>query len=113
MVVPIDEKQSYDSVGNGSSGSIMTTIRDTFAAFQSQRESLGLTNPGTVDNVAKEVQRDVFLNNLTFSGLRAELTKAFSVSPMFQVCHSFAQGNQQMPPYVLMALYGTNRVCMI
>ena len=88
-------------------------MRDTYNHFQARRELLGLSNPGTVDNVSKEVQRDVLLSNLTFSGLRAELTKAFSVSPLFQVCHSFSSGNQQMPPYVFMALFGTSKVCPI
>lgn len=114
VVIPISvpEKQPYSSgafdavTGNA----VVRTLTDTYNAFQARRETLGLSNPGTVENVAKEVQRDVFLNNLTFSGLRAELTKAFSVSPLFQVCHSFSQGSQQMPPYVFMALYGTPKV---
>ena len=90
---------------------VFNTLRDTYDHFQTRRALLGLSNPGTVENVNKEVSRDVFLNNFAFSGLRAELTKAFSVSPLFQVCHSFSSGNQQMPPYVFMALFGTSKVC--
>ena len=115
VVVPVvvSEKESYSSgaLQSITSNSLVATIRDTYYNFQARRELLGLSNPGTVENVAKEVQRDVFLNNLTFSGLRAELTKAFSVAPLFQVCHSFSQGSQQMPPYVFMALFGTSKVC--
>lgn len=89
---------------------IVSSITNVINAFQAKRDALGLSNPGTVENVSKEVTRDVFLNNSAFSGFRAELQKAFSMSPLFQVCHSFSAGNQQMPPYVFMALYGTNKV---
>jgi len=118
-VVPVEpsfpsysEKRSNGILDTFTSNPIFTTVRDTFDHFQTRRALLGLSNPGTVENVSKEVQRDVFLSNLTFSGLRAELTKAFSVSPLFQVCHSFSQGNQQMPPYVFMALFGTSKVSL-
>ncbi|PSK43140.1 mitochondrial import receptor subunit tom40 [Elsinoe australis] len=89
---------------------IVSSITNVINAFQAKRDALGLSNPGTVENVSKEVTRDVFLNNSAFSGFRAELQKAFSMSPLFQVCHSFSAGNQQMPPYVFMALYGTNKI---
>ncbi|KAF2251253.1 hypothetical protein BU26DRAFT_603712 [Trematosphaeria pertusa] len=85
-------------------------LRDVYAAFQERREALGLSNPGTVENIAKEVQRDVFLNNLSFSGLRAELTKAFSASPLFQVSHALSMGSQAQPPYAYTALYGSPKV---
>ncbi|KAF2733861.1 hypothetical protein EJ04DRAFT_438245 [Polyplosphaeria fusca] len=85
-------------------------IRDVYTAFQDRREALGLSNPGTVENIAKEVQRDVFLNNLSFSGLRADLTKAFGVAPLFQVSHALAMGSQAQPPYTYAALYGSSRV---
>ncbi|KAF2225721.1 outer membrane protein [Elsinoe ampelina] len=89
---------------------LVSSLTNVFNAFQAKRDALGLSNPGTVENVSKEVTRDVFLNNSAFSGFRAELQKAFSMAPLFQVCHSFSAGNQQMPPYVFMALYGTNKV---
>ncbi|KAJ4305883.1 translocase of outer mitochondrial membrane [Kalmusia sp. IMI 367209] len=85
-------------------------LHDVYAAFQERREALGLSNPGTVENIAKEVQRDVFLNNLSFSGLRAELTKAFSAAPLFQVSHSLSLGSQVQPPYAYTALYGSPKV---
>lgn len=80
-------------------------------SFYARREALGLSNPGTVENIGKEVQRDVFLTNQSFSGLRAELTKVFSTAPMFQVSHALSMGSQQMPPYAFSAMYGSPKVC--
>lgn len=85
-------------------------LQDTYTSFQQRRGALGLSNPGTVENIAREVQRDVFLNNYTFTGLRADLTKAFSISPLFQVSHAFSIGSQGLPPYTFAALFGTNKV---
>ena len=79
--------------------------------FQARREALGLPNPGTVDNIASELQRGVFLTNLIFSGLRADLTKTTSVNPLFQVSHAFSQGSQALPPYAFAAIYGSSKVC--
>ena len=90
--------------------SVAAALADTYTSFSERREALGLSNPGTVENIAREVQRDVFLNNYTFSGLRADLTKAFSISPLFQVSHAFAMGSQGLPPYTFAALFGTNKV---
>jgi len=89
---------------------IVDTILDTYQSFQDRRAALGLSNPGTVDQIAKEVQRDVFLTNQTFSGLRAELNKSFSISPLFQISHAFSTGSQMLSPYTFLALYGTNNV---
>ncbi|KAF2502194.1 eukaryotic porin family protein [Lophium mytilinum] len=89
---------------------VASSLRNVYASFQERREALGLSNPGTVENIAKEVQRDVFLNNLTFSGIRADLTKAFSVAPLFQVSHALSMGSQGLPPYAYAAMYGSPRV---
>lgn len=85
-------------------------LGQVYRAFHDRREALGLANPGTVEGIAREVQRDVFLNNQSFSGLRAELTKAFSAAPLFQVAHSLSMGSQLQPPYSYMVLYGSPRV---
>ncbi|KAK4981654.1 translocase of outer mitochondrial membrane [Elasticomyces elasticus] len=107
----ISEKQLQPSALDlVSSNPLVSTFRDAVQSFSERRALLGLANPGTIDNIAKEVQRDVFLNNLTFSGLRADLTKAFSVSPLFQVSHAFSQGSQGLPPYTFLALYGTPKI---
>ena len=89
----------------------MTAIRDTYLAFSERRDALGLSNPGTVDNVAREVQKEVFLKNYMFTGLRAGLTKPFSISPVFHISHAFAMGSQEgLPPYTFDTLYGTSKV---
>lgn len=54
---------------------LFDTVSGLYHSFQDRRKALGLTNPGTVDNIAAETQRQVFLTNQTFSGLRAELNK--------------------------------------
>lgn len=89
---------------------VAAALTDTYTSLQERREALGLSNPGTVENIAREVTRDVFLNNYSFSGLRADLTKAFSIAPLFQVSHAFAMGSQGLPPYTFAALFGTNKV---
>lgn len=95
---------------NTSSNSFLGKLNDVYAAFHERREALGLANPGTVENIAKEVNRDVFLNNQSFSGLRADITKAFGVAPLFQVSHALSLGSQALPPYSYNVLYGTPRV---
>lgn len=93
------------------SNSVTSALLDTYHSFSDKRAALGLQNPGTVDNISREVQRDVFLTNYMFTGLRADLTKAFSVAPLFQVSHAFSMGSGQgFPPYTFAALYGTNKV---
>ncbi|EJT77304.1 mitochondrial import receptor subunit tom-40 [Gaeumannomyces tritici R3-111a-1] len=86
-------------------------VADLYASFQERRAKLGLPNPGTTENLAKEVQRDVFLNNHSFSGLRADLTKVFSLNPLFQVSHQFAVG-ERINPYTFAAMYGSSKVFM-
>jgi hypothetical protein len=93
-----------------SHNSVLGRLRDVYSSFQERREALGLSNPGTVENIAREVQRDVFLNNLSFSGLRADLTKAFGVAPLFQVSHALSMGSQAQPPYSYGVLYGSPKV---
>ncbi|KAK4127627.1 hypothetical protein N657DRAFT_566454 [Parathielavia appendiculata] len=88
---------------------VFSSLSDVYNAFQEKRDRLGLSNPGLVENIAKEVQRDVLTTNLMFSGLRADLTKAFSFNPLFQVSHQFAMG-ERLSPYTFAALYGTSKV---
>jgi mitochondrial import receptor subunit TOM40 len=94
------------------SNGFLDSILDVYSSFEDRRASLGLKNPGTVDQIAKEVQRDVFLTNQTFSGLRAELNKSFSIYPLFQISHAFSAGSQMLSPYTFLALYGTNNVSL-
>ncbi|GJN75295.1 mitochondrial import receptor subunit tom-40 [Purpureocillium lilacinum] len=88
---------------------IAITIGDALNSFSERRAKLGLSNPGTIETLAKEVQRDVFLNNYMFTGIRADLTKIFSMAPLFQVSHQFAMG-ERINPYTFAAMYGTGKV---
>ncbi|KAH6686288.1 mitochondrial import receptor subunit tom-40 [Plectosphaerella plurivora] len=88
---------------------ITAAVGDAVNSFSERRAKLGLPNPGTVENLTREVSRDAFTNNYMFSGLRADVTKAFSLSPLFQVSHAFAMG-ERLNPYTFAALYGTNKV---
>ncbi|KAF2462136.1 eukaryotic porin/Tom40 [Lineolata rhizophorae] len=93
------------------SNAIVSKLGEWYGSFSDARGALGLPNPGTIDNINREVQRDVFLNNLTFSGMRADLTKTFSAGqPLFQVSHSLSIGSQGMPPYQYAAMYGTSNL---
>lgn len=89
---------------------IAGALTDTYASLAERRKALGLENPGTVDGIAREVQRDVLLSNYMFQGLRCDLQKIFSVAPLFRLQHGFAMGSQALPPWQLMALYGTPKV---
>lgn len=91
---------------------LFSTLRETYSSFTARRDALGLSNPGTVENIDREVKKNVFLTNYMFSGLRADLTKPFSMTPIFQVAHAFSMGSQGLPPYNLTAMYGTNKVFM-
>ncbi|KAI9793623.1 MAG: translocase of outer mitochondrial membrane [Piccolia ochrophora] len=100
-----EEKAS--SLSFSSHSWLPSSLRDAWSSFADRRETLGLSNPGTVENISREVQKDVLLTNYMFTGLRADMTKAFSVSPLFQLSHAFATGSQALPPYSFAALYGT------
>lgn len=107
-----DDKLVTSSSSLMTNNALLGTLRDAYLSFKDRREALGLPNPGTVDNISREVQKDVFLTNSMFTGLRADLTKPTSVNPLFQVSHGFAMGSQGLPPYTFVALYGTPRVCV-
>lgn len=92
------------------SNAVARALRDAYTSFSERREALGLSNPGSVENIAREVQKDVFLTNSMFTGLRADLNRPLSVSPLFQYSHAFAMGSQGLPPYGFSAIYGTQGV---
>ena len=106
-----DEKVNpIGSQGIMSGNPFVTALRDTYLSFSARRDALGLSNPGTVENIDRETKKNVFLTNYMFSGLRADLTKPFSMTPLFQVSHAFSMGSQGLPPYNFTAMYGTNKV---
>ncbi|KAI5820011.1 eukaryotic porin/Tom40 [Pyronema omphalodes] len=91
---------------------VSAALQSLNASFRERRQALGLKNPGTVENVSREVLKDVFLNNHTFSGMRADLMKSFSMNPVFQISHAFTMGAQGLPPYTFAAVYGTDKTFM-
>lgn len=112
MAVVIEDKSTSSPLSFLTDNVIAAAITDTYASLQERRKLLGLENPGTVDNIAREVQKDVLLTNFMFSGLRCDLQKIFSVNPLFRLQHGFAMGSQALPPWQLMALYGNSSVFM-
>lgn len=105
----VSEKQSQ-ALDFFRSNFVVQRIADVYTGFQDRREALGLSNPGKLEDIAKEVDRDVFLNNYSFTGLRAEITKMFSATPLFQISHALSMGSQVMPPYQFSALYGSPKI---
>ncbi|KAI1438724.1 mitochondrial import receptor subunit TOM40 [Xylaria sp. CBS 124048] len=103
------EVKSSSPLGFVTANPIANAIGDAYRSFSDRRAKLGLTNPGTIESISKEVQREVSLTNFMHTGLRADVTKAVGMSPLFQVSHQFAMG-QTMKPYAFAALYGTNDV---
>lgn len=90
---------------------LVVGLSDALSTLSKRREGLGLSNPGTLEQLSREVQKDVLLTNHLFTGMRADLTKSFSVSPLFQISHSFSMGaGQSMPPYTLATLFGNSSV---
>ncbi|KAI5803153.1 eukaryotic porin/Tom40 [Geopyxis carbonaria] len=91
---------------------ITAALASLNGSFQERRQALGLRNPGTVENVSREVSKDVFLNNHTFSGMRADMMKSFSMNPVFQLSHAFTMGAQGLPPYTFAAIFGNDKTFM-
>ncbi|KAL8802197.1 MAG: hypothetical protein Q9182_003987 [Xanthomendoza sp. 2 TL-2023] len=90
---------------------LLSAVRNTYLTYQERRDALGLSNPGTFENLNREVSRDVYLTNFMFTGLRAEWNKPISNSPIFQISHQLSMGAPgSMPPYTFSALYGSSRV---
>ncbi|CAN6599439.1 mitochondrial import receptor subunit Tom40p [Trichomonascus vanleenenianus] len=91
---------------------VLSYVNDIYSSVANRRAALGLPNPGTIENINKETSKDVFLNNYFFTGLRADLSKSFSMNPAFQVSHSFSLGSPVMPPYGFAAFYATDDVLL-
>ncbi|KAI0157542.1 mitochondrial import receptor subunit TOM40 [Xylariaceae sp. FL1272] len=103
------DAQPSSPLGFLATNPLTSAVSNAYNAFSDRRAKLGLSNPGTVETISKEVTRDVSLTNFMHTGLRAELTKAVSLAPLFQVSHQFAMG-EHMKPYTFSALYGSNSV---
>ncbi|OTA61063.1 hypothetical protein K449DRAFT_331483 [Hypoxylon sp. EC38] len=110
MAFSLESQPSRSSpLGFLTANPIANAVSDAYKSFSERRAKLGLSNPGTVETIAKEVQREVSLNNYMHTGIRADLTKAVSLSPLFQVSHQFAMGEHQNP-YAFAGIFGTNKV---
>ncbi|KAG2753207.1 hypothetical protein P692DRAFT_20845921 [Suillus brevipes Sb2] len=98
--VPQAPKSSYPSA--------LSPLTSVFSRFSQWRKSLDLPNPGTVENLQKEV-KSTHLTNFIFDGARADLTKSLSMNPAFQVTHSFILGSQvSTPSYNFGAVFANN-----
>ncbi|GMM29066.1 Tom40 protein [Martiniozyma asiatica (nom. inval.)] len=75
------------------------------------RHSLDLVNPGLMENINKEVTKDVFLDMYSFQGLRADITKTFSMNPVFQVAHGFTMG-AKTPAYTLTSVLANDEALL-
>lgn len=107
-VSPMTQEQTKNSFW--SSNPISSFAINTYSQLHNHRNSLDLVNPGTVENLNKEVSRDVFLQPYFFTGLRADLNKAFSLNPAFQTSHTFSIGSQSLPNYAFSALFADDNL---
>lgn len=88
----------------------LSPFLSTYDRFTQWRADLGLPQPGTVENLQKEVKA-THLTNYFFDGARADLTKSLSMNPLFQVTHSFALGSQTLPSsYNFGAIFANEKV---
>lgn len=88
---------------------IVSPITKALAGVQDIRNRLELSNPGTVEHLQREV-KGVHTTNFMFDGARADLTKALSINPIFQVTHAFSMGSQAAPSsYNFGAVFGDSK----
>ncbi|CCK72028.1 TOM complex pore protein TOM40 KNAG_0I02420 [Huiozyma naganishii CBS 8797] len=109
-VLPMTPEQTSNSFW--SSNPLSSFVIEAYQSLHSQRRALSLANPGTVENLNKEVSRDVFLSQYFFSGLRADLNKAFLLNPAFQTSHTFSIGSTSLPSYAFSALFANDNLFM-
>lgn len=102
---------------------------NAYVRFARWRAVLGLPQPGTVENLQKEVKGisllsvlfcslspplATHLSNYIFDGARADLTKSLSMNPLFQVTHSFSLGSQTLPSsYSFGAIFANTSVTYV
>lgn len=102
--------ETVQEQGFWSSNPISKFIIDTYDTLHHKRSLLNLANPGTVENLNKEVARDVFLQQYFFTGLRADLNKAFILNPAFQTSHTFTIGSTNLPSYAFSTLFANDKL---
>lgn len=85
---------------------------NTYTRFEAWKDSFGLYQPGTAENLTKEIKQ-THLTNFLFDGARADLTKGLSLNPAFQVTHSFSLASATAPPmYNFGAIYADNKASL-
>ncbi|EJD06045.1 uncharacterized protein FOMMEDRAFT_139333 [Fomitiporia mediterranea MF3/22] len=90
----------------------MSPVISTYDRFSQWKSGRELAYPGNVENLQKEVKA-THLTNYIFDGARADLTKALSVNPAFQVTHSFSLASQTtLPSYNFGAIFANSKVFM-
>lgn len=87
------------------SNPVFKYLNTIYLTIDEKRRSLDLVNPGTIENINKEVTRDVFPSLYQFTGLKAEINKTFSMAPVFQTSHSFSSGSEHLPKYAFSCAY--------
>ncbi|KAH3903557.1 TOM complex pore protein TOM40 SCDLUD_001199 [Saccharomycodes ludwigii] len=87
-----------------STNPVFTYLNGVYNNIHNHRRSLSLVNPGTIENLNKEVSKDVFVSQYFFTGLRADLNKIFNINPAFQTSHTFSIGSQSLPSYAFSAM---------
>lgn len=107
-----DEKPRSRMFANKLTAPVTALISQSFSKFNEFKKSFGLTNPGTVDTINKEVSRDVLLTPFFFTGLKADVSKSFSLAPVFQVSHALSIGNPMASPYAFAAAYANQSTMM-
>ncbi|KAA1111201.1 translocase of outer mitochondrial membrane [Puccinia graminis f. sp. tritici] len=107
---------AYEKTSTTSSTSFLGPVHEFTARISKWRDSLNLPDPGTYEQVGREA-KGVHLTNYIFDGARAELAKALSLSPAFNVTHSFNMGAQggamggiHPGTYSFGGMYATNNV---
>lgn len=86
-------------------------LSDVSTAVAAHRKLLGLQSPGTVENLHKEVSRDVLPTQYFFLGLRADLNKLFNFSPVFQTSHLLSAG-AATPAYLFSAVLANEQLLL-
>ncbi|KAI5452340.1 translocase of outer mitochondrial membrane [Naganishia albida] len=106
---PSDATSGYLSALYAFTHPIAHPLVNTYTRFEAWKDSFGLYQPGTAENLTKEIKQ-THLTNFLFDGARADLTKGLSLNPAFQVTHSFSLASATQPPmYNFGAIYADNK----
>ncbi|KAB5593108.1 Import receptor subunit TOM40 [Ceratobasidium theobromae] len=92
--------------------SAASPLINAYGRFTSWKAGLGLPNPGTTEDLTKGAKM-IHTTNHLFDGARADLSKALSYNPAFQVTHSFNLASYTQPAtYNFGAVFANNDIFM-